>query len=106
MTVVPHEIYRFNAIPITLPIHIFERTRTKNFTIYMDAQKIPNRQSNLEKEEWSWRNQLTCLQTIVQTPAIKTVWCWHKRRNIDEWNKIESPYIYGHLIFDREGRNI
>ena len=36
---------------------IFHRGRTNNFTICMEIQKTLNSQSNLEKEEWNWRNQ-------------------------------------------------
>ena len=36
---------------------IFHRARTNNFTICMEIQKISNSQSDLEKEQWNWRNQ-------------------------------------------------
>ena len=38
---------------------IFHRARTNNFTICMEIQKTSNSQSDLEKEEWNWRNQPT-----------------------------------------------
>ena len=46
---------------------ILHRTRTKNFTICMETQKILNSQSNVEKEKWNWRNQAPWLQTILQS---------------------------------------
>ena len=46
---------------------ISHRTRTKKFTYCMKVQKTSNSQSNLEKEEWNWRNQLAWLQTLLQS---------------------------------------
>ena len=46
---------QYNPYPATNGI--FLRTRTNNFTICMEIQKTSNSQSNLEKEEWNWRNQ-------------------------------------------------
>ena len=53
--------------PYQITNGIFHRTRTKNFIIHMETQKTPNSQSSLEKEEWSWRNQASWLQIILQS---------------------------------------
>ena len=53
--------------PCQITNGIFHRTRIKNFTIHMETQKTLNSQSSLEKEKWSWRNQTSWLQIILQS---------------------------------------
>jgi len=69
-------LYHIAIIPapsLTLHLHQFPFRYSllckysNNFTICMEIQKTLNSQSNLEKEEWNWRNQPTWLQALLQS---------------------------------------
>ena len=77
--------------PYQATSHIFHRTRTNNFKIFMEIQKASTSQSYLEKEDGTGGIKLPDFRLYYKATVIKTVWYWHKDRNIDQWNKIESP---------------
>ena len=79
--------------PYQITNGIFYGTRTNHLKICIETQKTPNSQRSLEGKNGAGGIRLPDFRLYYKATVIKTIWFWHKNKNIDQWNRMESPEI-------------
>ena len=93
---------------IKLPFVFFTEQKISQFIWKHKSPQIAK--AILRKKNGAGRINLPDFRLYYKTTVIKPIWYWHKKRNINQWNKIESPQTnlctYGYCSFNKRGKNI